>query len=76
MGLVFKAHRLVYLGFRVSGFGFPPCTRPFCGSFRLINVRCGPLDLFVGEYRSTSLIRNNPPLGPYRRPMPRALWWS
>ena len=31
-------------------------------------------------YRGTSLIRNSPPLGPYRgpysRPMPRALWWS
>ena len=27
-------------------------------------------------YRGTSLIRNNPPLGPYGRPMPRALWRS
>ena len=27
-------------------------------------------------YRGTSLIRNNPPLGPYSRPMPGALWWS
>ena len=28
-------------------------------------------------YRGTSsLIRNSPPLGPYGRPMPRALWWS
>ena len=26
-------------------------------------------------YRGTSLIRNHPPLGPYSRPMPRALWW-
>jgi hypothetical protein len=24
-------------------------------------------------YRGTSLIRNRPPLGPYSRPMPRAL---
>jgi len=24
-------------------------------------------------YRGTSLMRNRPPLGPYRRPMPRAL---
>ena len=27
-------------------------------------------------YRGTSLIRKRLPLGPYRRPMPRALWWS
>ncbi|KAJ1491230.1 hypothetical protein T484DRAFT_3222922 [Baffinella frigidus] len=27
-------------------------------------------------YRGTSLIRNRPPLGPYSRPTPRALWWS
>ena len=26
--------------------------------------------------RGTSLIRNNPTLGPYSRPVPRALWWS
>ena len=31
---------------------------------------------FEVDDRGTSLIRNNPPLGPYRRPMPRALWWS
>ena len=29
-----------------------------------------------GTYWGTSLIRNNPSLGPYRRLMPRALWWS
>jgi len=27
-------------------------------------------------YRGTSLIRNRPTLGPYSRPMPRALWLS
>ena len=27
-------------------------------------------------YRGTSLIRNRPHLGPYSRPMPRALRWS
>ena len=27
-------------------------------------------------YRSTSLKRNCFPLGPYSKPMPRALWWS
>ena len=26
--------------------------------------------------RDTSLIRNSPPLGPYSRTKPRALWWS
>ena len=30
----------------------------------------------LGPYRGTSLKRNRPPLGPYSRPMPRALWWS
>jgi hypothetical protein len=30
----------------------------------------------VHEYSGTSLIRNSAPLGPYRRTMPRALWWS
>ena len=28
------------------------------------------------RYRGTSLIRNCFPLGPYGRPVPRALWWS
>ena len=27
-------------------------------------------------YRGTSLIRRHHPLGPCRRPVPRALWWS
>jgi len=27
-------------------------------------------------YRGTSLIRNRLPLGPYGKPMTRALWWS
>ena len=31
---------------------------------------------FQEGYRGTSHIRNNPPLGPYSRLMPRALWWS
>ena len=30
----------------------------------------------AGGYRGTSLIRNRPPLGPYSRTMPRALWKS
>jgi len=30
----------------------------------------------VVSYRVTSLIRKRTPLGPYRRPVPRALWWS
>ena len=28
------------------------------------------------HYRDTSLIRNHPPLGPYRRPVPRVLGGS
>jgi len=27
-------------------------------------------------YRGTSLMGNNPSLGPYSRLIPRALWWS
>ena len=34
-----------------------------------------PKALLTTEYRGTSLIRNNPPVGPYSRPMPGALWW-
>ena len=30
----------------------------------------------LDPYRGTSLIRNSPLLGPYGRPMPRALWGS
>ena len=30
----------------------------------------------VMEYRGTSLMRKRPPLGPYMRAIPRALWWS
>ena len=26
-------------------------------------------------YRVASLVRSTPPIGPYSRPMPRALWW-
>ena len=29
----------------------------------------------AAAYRGTSLIRKRHPLGPYGRPMPRALWW-
>ena len=28
------------------------------------------------QYRGTSIIRNEAPLGPYSRNMPRVLWWS
>ena len=30
----------------------------------------------MSGYRGTSLIRNTAPLEPYRRTMPKALWWS
>ena len=30
----------------------------------------------IHQYRGTSLIRNRPLLGPYRKPMPRVLGWS
>ena len=32
-------------------------------------------NLTCAVFRGTSLIRNCPPLGPYSRTMPRALWW-
>ena len=35
-----------------------------------------PSSARVLPYRGTSRIRNNPPLGPYSSPMPRALRWS
>ena len=31
--------------------------------------------VFSARYRGTSLIRNTPPVGPYSRPRPGALWW-
>ena len=34
------------------------------------------LTMSISLYRGTSLIRKRPPLGPYNRAMPRALWWS
>ena len=40
---------------------------------RLIRVPHTPPGDTDMEYRGTSLIRNNPPVGPYRRPMHRAL---
>ena len=33
-------------------------------------------EVVMAQYRGTSLIRSSLPLGPYRRAMPRALWWS
>ena len=32
--------------------------------------------VILGHYRGTSLTRKRPPLGPYRRPMPRVLGGS
>ena len=36
---------------------------------------CKPSSRGRDRYRGTLLIRNRPPLGPYGRTMPRALWW-
>ena len=60
----------------------------YCGS----RLRSGEVFAYVGlsqnlkdlkdlinggvRHRGTSLIWNNPPLEPYGRTMPRALWWS
>jgi len=48
--------------------------------FTVVFVNAFPLrvDSLIpaSTYRGTSLIKNSHPLGPYSRPMPRALWWS
>ena len=36
-------------------------------------TRCREEEAIGRRYRGTSLIRNRAPLGPYSRPMPRAL---
>ena len=41
------------------------------------SANCRPARHYrLDPYRGTSLIRNSADLGPYSRPMPRALWWS
>jgi len=76
-GLVFKTHTFVSLNSRRESnkedeekdLGPPRQTlEPLPGE-----TRHYPL---TGDYRGTSLVRNNPTLGPYRKPMSRALWWS
>ena len=54
------------LGVRVRGSRFRVVGEPPRSSHRREKA----------AYRGTSLIRNSPPLGPYSRYMPRALWWS
>jgi len=64
-GLVFKADRLLYhstLGLRV--------IKKKKKKGRVLSKKKRVV------YRGASLIRNRPPLGPYSRDMPRALWWS
>ena len=41
-----------------------------------LDVRLERQEPEVVAYSGTSLIRYSRPLGPYRRTMPRALWWS
>ena len=52
----------------------------FPAGLALSSPACGFYSIFShwasSQYRGTSLIRNCPPLGPYSRTMPRALWWS
>jgi len=55
-----------------GGRGWPPGDSHQEGG--LVAWRAGRQQ--AAAYRGTSLIRNNPPVGPYSRPMPRALWWS
>ena len=57
-------------GFRKWGFGFRDVR-----FVKRATTRQKDLKALHGTstYRGTSLIRNCPPLGPYSRPMPRAL---
>ena len=48
-----------------ESYGRPPALAP---------LRCQ--SMHHPPYRGISLIRNSLPLGPYSRPMSRALWWS
>ena len=51
--------------------------RPLCWASRLTILKPRyRIPTPDSMYRGTSLIRNSAPLGPYRRPMPRALGWS
>jgi len=60
----------------------PPDSGGICIGVDWRNLRFSPglppgwcMDEGLGAYSGTSLIRNSAPLGPYRGPMPRALWW-
>ena len=44
--------------------------KPRGGGSRRLGPRVLP------QPRTTSLIRNSPPLGPYSKTMPRTLWWT
>ena len=47
--------------------------RTFLRAVRVLTFE-SPLYPFSGEYRGTSLLRNNPFVGPFNGPMPRDLW--
>ena len=50
--------------------------RWFCPEPRPSNLVTDLVEAHAGPYRGASLMRNRPTLGPYRRPMPRALGGS
>ena len=54
------------MGFMLQGFWF---------GVEFLELRISSVAPAI-SYRGASLIRNRPPLGPYSRPMPRALCWS
>ena len=56
----------------------PPQVRALVAHGASLEARtlAGRTPLFSAVANGTSLIRNRPPLGPYSRPMPRALRWS
>ena len=72
-------------------FGALPCVWLLSNSWRLgvipsfaksrfgLNLavdRSSRYEVEVLLYRGTSLVRNIPPVGPYRSPMPMDIWWS
>ena len=78
-----KAEFVVCKGLRVREGMVAPAN--LCNTFKsqfiskvkgMVGHGEGAEDGFRVRYRGTSLISNSPPLGPYSRTMPRALWWS
>ena len=54
-----------------------PGTGDICPTLNALAGTAPGVQVFLKiGYRGTALIRNRQSLGPYKRPRPRALWWS